>query len=112
MKGSSGEGSTSTNVLVWWKSVDDRCTVRVSQKRVLRACAMHFVPRTAPVWHPIEEFSACVRITAYCTDESLSMRKRLWSPPVVQFRAEASEGFQGAGSYGYALKLLSSRKRG
>jgi len=50
---------------------------------------------TAPVWHPIEEFSACVRITAYCTDESLSMRKRLWSPPVVQFRAEASEGFQG-----------------
>jgi len=110
VKGSSGEGSTSTNVLFWWKSVDERCTVRVLQKRVLRARAMHFVPRTAPVWHPIEELSACIRITAHCTDKSLSMRERLWSPPVVQFRAEASEGFQGAGSYGSALKLPSTRK--
>ncbi|CAL1127657.1 unnamed protein product, partial [Cladocopium goreaui] len=51
--------------------------------------------RTAPVWHPIEELSACFRIAVNCTDKSLSIRERLASPPVVQFRAEASEGFQG-----------------
>ncbi|CAL1131224.1 unnamed protein product [Cladocopium goreaui] len=50
---------------------------------------------TAPVWHPIEEFSAFARIAAKCTDKSLSTRERITSPPVAQFRAEASEGFQG-----------------
>eukprot|EP00435_Cladocopium_sp_Y103_P069481 s701_g33.t1 len=50
---------------------------------------------TAPVWHPIEEFTACVCIAAKCTDASVPKDKRAWSPPVVQFRTEASEGFQG-----------------
>ena len=69
-------------------------------KRVPRVFAVHFVPRTAPVWHPIEEFSACFRIAAKCTDQSLSTRERITSPPVARFRAEASEGFQGAGAFG------------
>ena len=69
-------------------------------KRVPRVFAVHFVPRTAPVWHPIEEFSAWVRIAVTCTDKSLPVRERLTSPPVVQFCAEASEGFQGAGAFG------------
>ena len=69
-----------------------------------------FVPRTAPVWHPIEELSACFRIAVNCTDKSLSIRERLASPPVVQFRAEASEGFQGAGAFGrICAELLSTR---
>ena len=59
--------------------------------------AAHDVPRTAPVWHPIEEYTAHARIALLCTDQSLSPMKRFWLPPVVQFRAEASEGFQGAG---------------
>jgi len=94
-----GRGSTSTNMLFRRKSVEEEgCPSRVLQKRVPRVFAVHFVPRTAPVWHPIEEFSACYRIAAYCTDDSLSTRERNTSPPVAQFRAEASEGFQGAGA--------------
>ena len=62
--------------------------------------AVHDVPRTAPVsvWHPIEEYSAHARIAIKCADKSLSAMEKLRSPPVVHFRAEASEGFQGAGS--------------
>ena len=58
-----------------------------------------FVPRTAPVWHPIEELSAYFSFVA-SQDESLSITEKLVSPPVAQFRAEASEGFQGAGAVG------------
>ncbi|CAL1131219.1 unnamed protein product [Cladocopium goreaui] len=49
---------------------------------------------TAPVWHPIEELSAYFSFVA-SQDESLSITEKLVSPPVAQFRAEASEGFQG-----------------
>ena len=58
--------------------------------------AVRFVPRTVPVWHPIEEFTACVRVTSKCTDRSLSISERRASLPVAQFIAETSEGFQGA----------------
>eukprot|EP00435_Cladocopium_sp_Y103_P000962 s4497_g1.t1 len=61
-------------------------------------CDVQTEPRMAPVWHPIEEFSAYFRIVVKCTDNSLSVRERLTSPPATQFRAEASEGFQGAGA--------------
>ena len=92
--------TTSTNVLFWRKSVEEEgCTSRVSQNRVLRVFAVHFVPRTAPVWHPIEELSAYFSFVA-SQDESLSITEKLVSPPVAQFRAEASEGFQGAGAVG------------
>ena len=68
---------------------------RVFRKRMF---AVRFVPRTVPVWHPIEEFTACVRVTSKCTDRSLSISERRASPPVAQFIAEVSEGFQGAGA--------------
>ena len=54
---------------------------------------LQVAPRTVREWHPLEEMSSFVRLVVMETDESLSPTKRL-----LQFRADASEGFQGAGA--------------
>lgn len=53
-------------------------------------------PRTAEVWHPIEEFSSFCELLVKETDETLSLTERLFSAPTQCFHADASEGFQGA----------------
>lgn len=44
-------------------------------------------------WHRIDEMTACLQVFAQCTE--MSPRKRFLPPAVLQFRAEASEAFQG-----------------
>jgi len=54
------------------------------------------VHRTAEVWRPIEEFVAFACIMFSETDKSLSLMARIFSAATLPFRADASEGFQGA----------------
>ena len=64
---------------------------------------MKAVPRTAAVWHPIEELNCFARLLVRETDESLDIGQRIALPPALQFRADASEGFQGAGRQGFNI---------
>lgn len=57
---------------------------------------MKAVPRTAAVWHPIEELNSFAYLLEDETDRSLGVAQRIALPPAQQFRADASEGFQGA----------------
>eukprot|EP00435_Cladocopium_sp_Y103_P046422 s574_g13.t1 len=59
---------------------------------------MKLVSRTAEVWHPIEELNSFLYLVRDETDPSLSQRQRIALLLALQFRADASESFQGAGS--------------
>lgn len=50
---------------------------------------------TAAVWHPIEELNSFAYLLEDETDRSLGVAQRIALPPAQQFRADASEGFQG-----------------